>query len=306
MIKSEGLVLKGQIQNNNRKKMLTKNYGFTLIELSIVMVIIGLIIGGILTGRELIHGADVRATVSQITEYNAAVNNFNMKYNAIPGDFITASTYIAGSLNGNGDGLVSLVNGPKTPVATSVNGQKLETTSGNTCNEVVNFWSHLASSGIINGSYPPLSGLSGPAQLVNTNFPATKINSSIGIIVYGNYHDYINYYALGVTQVGIDGANSYVYSANLLSPSDALAIDTKIDDGNPISGIVVARNPTSSSYVGQGLESIPTITGSSTLSTNQVTQCLAGTTYGTAPNYYNTAASVSSALCQLRIRLNQP
>ena len=282
--------------------MSTKNYGFTLIELSIVMVIIGLIIGGILTGQELIHGALVRATVSQITQYNAAVNNFNMKYNAIPGDFMNASTYIAGVLNGNGDGLVGLVNGPTTPVATSVNGQQLETISGNTCNEVVNFWSHLASSGIINGSYPPLSGTSGPAQLVNTNFPATKINSSIGIIVYGNYRDYINYYSLGVTKVGAGDAYDEVYSVNLLSPSDALAIDTKLDDGNPISGIVVAR--TSSSYVNQGLESIPTITGLSTLSTNQVTQCLAGITYGTAPNYYNTAASVSSALCQLRISLN--
>src|SRR5438477_2747635 len=60
--------------------------GFTLIELSIVLVIIGLIVGGILVGQDLIKAAEIRATVGQVEKYNSAVNTFRSKYNGIPGD----------------------------------------------------------------------------------------------------------------------------------------------------------------------------------------------------------------------------
>src|ERR1700759_2898335 len=60
--------------------------GFTLIELSIVLVIIGLIVGGILVGQDLIKAAEVRAQISQIEKYNSAMNTFRAKFAAIPGD----------------------------------------------------------------------------------------------------------------------------------------------------------------------------------------------------------------------------
>ena len=60
--------------------------GFTLIELSIVLVIIGLIIGGVLVGRDLISAAGVRAQISQIEKYQSAVNTFRGKYGYLPGD----------------------------------------------------------------------------------------------------------------------------------------------------------------------------------------------------------------------------
>ena len=60
--------------------------GFTLIEISIVLVIIGLIIGGVLVGRDLINAAAIRAQISQIEKYNTAVNTFKVKFNALPGD----------------------------------------------------------------------------------------------------------------------------------------------------------------------------------------------------------------------------
>ena len=61
-------------------------YGFTLIELSVVLVIIGLIVGGILIGQDLIRSAEVRAQITQIEKYNQAVNTFKGKYGGIPGD----------------------------------------------------------------------------------------------------------------------------------------------------------------------------------------------------------------------------
>ena len=71
---------------NHVTKKQGKNKGFTLIELSIVLVIIGLIVGGVLVGQDLIKAAEIRATVSQVEGYNSAVNTFRLKYNGLPGD----------------------------------------------------------------------------------------------------------------------------------------------------------------------------------------------------------------------------
>src|ERR1700722_13612838 len=83
--------------------------GFTLIELSIVLVIIGLIIGGVLVGRELISAAQIRAQISQIEKYNSAANTFRGKYGYLPGDIPdpAAKQYgfaTRGTLAGEGDG----------------------------------------------------------------------------------------------------------------------------------------------------------------------------------------------------------
>jgi prepilin-type N-terminal cleavage/methylation domain-containing protein len=65
--------------------------GFTLIEMSLVLVIIALIVGGILVGQDLIKAAEARAQISQIEKYNSAVNTFRAKFQAIPGDMAVAT-----------------------------------------------------------------------------------------------------------------------------------------------------------------------------------------------------------------------
>ena len=60
--------------------------GFTLVEMSIVLVIIGLIVGGVLVGQDLVKGAQIRATVAQLQQYDAAINTFRGKYDQFPGD----------------------------------------------------------------------------------------------------------------------------------------------------------------------------------------------------------------------------
>ena len=83
-----------------------KRQGFTLIELSIVLVIIGLIIGGILGGQELIRQGEMRAVINQINMYNVAFNTFRNKYSALPGDMPDITNYFPTAANGNGDGLL--------------------------------------------------------------------------------------------------------------------------------------------------------------------------------------------------------
>ncbi len=81
-------------------------HGFTLIEISIVLVIIGLIVGGILVGRDLIRLAELRADISAVNKFDAAANTFRLKYNCIPGDCANATQFLAGAYNGNGNGAI--------------------------------------------------------------------------------------------------------------------------------------------------------------------------------------------------------
>lgn len=88
--------------------------GFTLLELSIVLIIIGLLVGGVLVGRSLIRAAELRATITQIEQLQTAVRTFQEKYNALPGDIqafqATAfgfATRTGGPGDGDGDGYIS-------------------------------------------------------------------------------------------------------------------------------------------------------------------------------------------------------
>ena len=70
-----------------------KTSAFTLIELSIVLVIIGLIVGGVLVGQDLIVAAKNRALLSQVEEIDTAINTFRLKYNGLPGDLNNAESF---------------------------------------------------------------------------------------------------------------------------------------------------------------------------------------------------------------------
>ena len=67
--------------------------GFTLIELSIVIVIIGLIAGGILVGKDMIRAAEIRAIATELQHYRAAVKTFEATYDALPGDMTNATEF---------------------------------------------------------------------------------------------------------------------------------------------------------------------------------------------------------------------
>ena len=80
--------------------------GFTLVEIAIVMVIIGLLIGGILKGQEMINNAKVKRVVKQADEMRAAVMTFYDKYGQYPGDENSALFPPGDLANGNNDGQI--------------------------------------------------------------------------------------------------------------------------------------------------------------------------------------------------------
>src|ERR1039458_8026084 len=124
--------------------------GFTLVELSIVMVIIGLIIGGVLVGQDLISAASVRAQISQIEKYQTAVNTFRGKYGYLPGDIPDPYATQYGFQprgwrphgEGDGNGLIEGLT-PGCCYGGDLYG------SG----EPLMFWEDLSSAGLINGTF---------------------------------------------------------------------------------------------------------------------------------------------------------
>ena len=179
--------------------------GFTLIEIAIVLVIIGLLLGGVLKGQELITSARVRNLISQQDGVKAAYFGFLDRFRALPGDYPLASTNIActpACTNGNGNGQIQSVLG------------------GGTIDEHVAVWEHLSKAGFVNGSYTYAVLPETPASVPSN--PYVRYLQVINDNVYG---------------AGGGAVRHNIKTGNQI-PSDILAeIDRKIDDGNPVGGV---------------------------------------------------------------------
>ena len=213
--------------------------GFSLVELSIVLVILGLLVGGVLSGQALIRASELRALTAEYQRYAAATYTFRDKYFALPGDMTNATAFwgvaAAGAAcettigtgtqtcNGNGDGHIS------------------DTGSGN---EPYLYWQHLANASIIEGSYIGIQDGMVSYASTSRNSPRSKISNSLwsifnwgvvsgdGMQFDGNY---VNFYMFGAA-----GPNSAPENSNL-KPEELWNIDTKLDDGMPATGKVIAR-----------------------------------------------------------------
>jgi len=154
----------------NRKK----NQGFTLIEIAIVLVIIGLLLGGILKGQELITSARVRNMISQQDGVKAAFFGFQDRFRALPGDYTTASINLkcqATCLNGNGNGQIEA---SAIPV------------SGSEVHEELLSWTHLTAANFLNGHYNMTAG---DAAATDANSPKNPYSIYMQLVYDANYAD---------------------------------------------------------------------------------------------------------------------
>ena len=86
---------------------LNKQSGFTLVEIAIVLVIIGLLLGGVLKGQEMIKNAEIRSVITDVRGLTTAMYAYRDRYNAIPGDDALGSTHTGiASSKGDGDGVI--------------------------------------------------------------------------------------------------------------------------------------------------------------------------------------------------------
>ncbi|MCK4834636.1 MAG: prepilin-type N-terminal cleavage/methylation domain-containing protein [Gammaproteobacteria bacterium] len=185
--------------------------GFTLIEIAIVLVIIGLLLGGVLKGQELINTARVRALNNTVDGITAAWFSFQDRYRAFPGDYTQASVNLPGlPTNGDGNGLVGNVTvGPATPEA-----------------ERAMVWMHLQSAGYITGGYDVAAAV--VAQGDEYACPVTVCPDN-GFGAGMN----LNYGALRQAA----GGNAHELITGRGIPVEVLAeLDRKVDDGEAGSG----------------------------------------------------------------------
>lgn len=171
-------------------------HGFTLVEIAIVLVIIGLLLGGVLKGQELIVQARIRNVANDMNGVTAAIYAYQDRYRALPGDerHAAVSGRWPGASGGDGNGVV----------CGAYNGG---TVGGNTCGGEMEsrlIWRHLRLSGLITGAGDDI-----------------PINAAGGLI--------------GV-QAGAFGLSGHVLCASNLPAKIAAAIDAQQDDGNPRTG----------------------------------------------------------------------
>lgn len=171
--------------------------GFTLVEIAIVLVIIGLLLGGVLKGQEMIENARIKSVVNDMNGVSAAYNSYIDRYHAIPGDE-TAGTMAArgwaGTAGGNGNGALAI-----TLAQTFANG-----------GEHAALWRALRASGLAAGD---------PTVNTAANLPRAGTGGIIGVAV------------------GVYGQTGPSVCISGLTTKQALGVDTTIDGTLPATNI---------------------------------------------------------------------
>ncbi len=226
-----------------------KKSAFSLVELSIVLVILGLLTGGVLAGKSLIHAAELRSISTEYTSYRTAIYGFQQKYFELPGDMPNATDFWGTSANcpgntsqgttdgstcdGDGDGIIE------------------NTTQNSSTNEVYKAWQHLTNAGLVTGVY---EGVTGPGHshshsVPNFNIPASKFSDAGWTLRDydlngGDSETYASALVGGNGNIFDFGAecSSNTTRCEVISPEDLWALDKKMDDGEPGRGIMVVRH----------------------------------------------------------------
>ena len=195
--------------------MNTAGRGFTLVEIAIVLVIIGLLLGGILKGQEMITQAKIKNVIADFSGISAAYHGYVDRYKKLPGDDPCAGGVVTvgncgtttgrwtGATAGNGNGIVAgLYN------------------SGTSTDESRQWWDHLRRAGFVSG--------------VGDQQPFNALTGMIGVQTGDNAGGPI----LGTDAAGTGGFSGLFICSTNLTDKIAMAADTQMDDGVPVTGDV--------------------------------------------------------------------
>ncbi len=237
---------------------------FTLVELSVILVVIGLVVGGIMVGRNLIESGRIRAQITQISDIETQINTFKVKYNCLPGDCSNATEFLGTTFgantvrDGDGDGIIRSLYTGATPYNAG------ECTEPAVYGEISQLLLQLNATGL--GKYTANGRLNGGSSLVGVEYTATAYDNTTGffisclsslvhptwtplffrtgnIIVVGSATTSVGRVGYAI---GTYGTNAYAtyggYGVGLALnpigiPADVVRqIDEKIDDGSPSKG----------------------------------------------------------------------
>lgn len=186
-----------------------QNSGFTLVEVSIVLVVIGLLIGSVLVAVNILQSARITSTISTLQSIQSAVSTYNQNYGAVPGDDVQAKQRFGVSNQGGGNGIVGTSSSYNSSAALA---------DGDGATESSLVWSHLRAAGLIKG---PSTGADATKQ------PGNPFGGIFGIQNGAFSSDGI---PTGTNVVCIDK----------IPGSAAVIIDQRQDDGNPQTGNIRA------------------------------------------------------------------
>jgi len=245
-----------------------RSRGFTLIELSIVLVVIGLIVAGVLGGRELIRAAQIRKQIGQMQDYQTAYNTFRNKYNCIPGDCTDPSRFwpdLIHDINDYGNGMIDVYVG--TPEGDPEAANNLNNNYDNEAAfwsgsyELQYFFMQLSRAGLISGNFDgsrtigqglPTIPLGGGSTVSFIPGSINNFNSSHGPPIHDDQTvprtgtNGLWYVVCSQPEVG-DPNEDYMHTwdngtidpfngCGVFRPIDLSNMDTKLDDGMPLSG----------------------------------------------------------------------
>lgn len=218
---------------------------FSLVELSIVLVILGLLTGGILAGQSLIRASELRSVTTEYQRYVTATQTFRDKYFAIPGDMPNATRFWGDDNAACADGAIP--NGSPGTCNGGGNGALDTAAAGaNATSETFQYWKQLALAGLIEGNYSGLSGAGGANEHVSgSNAPPSKASNAL----WGTWHTGPGFVGTGADYALEFGNTLVIGTFNATAhpngpafrPEEAWNIDTKLDDGKPAQGKVISN-----------------------------------------------------------------
>lgn len=233
-------------------------HGFSLIELSVVIAIIGILVGGIMAGRSLLSQSELQTVVADYTKYTNAVVQFQSQYGSLPGDMLDATNYwgddstncadgsvtngTPGTCNGSGNADMSTIAAVGAGLCKLSDG-----TTSASCQEPYRAWQHLVLAKLIDGNY---TGVDTGNPVPGTNIPGSRIAGAGWAFGYksttsGDTNRYNqglnNYLSFGMPSTAAPSVDLTEGAA--ISPTDAWQIDKKIDNGMPGTGRIVTLKP---------------------------------------------------------------
>lgn len=206
-------------------KMKSKQSGFTLIEIAIVLVIIGLLLGGVLKGQELINSAKVKSLATDFRNIPVYIYGYQDKYRALPGDDKAAASHVSGTVADPASGVVG--NGVIDGTWDS------ETTD----DESYLFWQHVRLAGLATGSTS-----AGAADYLPVNAVGGTIGLTSGV------------YPPIATAAGVDLRGTYVICSAGILGKFVKQLDIQMDDGRPDGGSMMAG--TAGAAIGDKMEAV--------------------------------------------------
>ncbi len=230
------------------KKTTIKSAGFTLVELAIVMIAIGIVSVAVLKGQEYVSNARIKTTIAQMQSYQSAFNTFRDTYRFLPGDMPAARTVLAGC-----DAAANCNNGDRNnQVGITVNLLHVDPYDDSPINlENTQFWKHLAMADLVSGVVPNTNviawGSSHPSAGLGGGYRVTWSDIRTSTVLYTTNDMLFIRLVSQPTGAGRLGAG-----LNTVTPLQGQIIDRTIDDGNGNSGSVLVSSAAGSGTCRQG------------------------------------------------------